>query len=205
MPKRTESSGKYGFRKLAALAAELEIYLVAGIHEAVGDKHYNTAVLIGPDGKLVGKYHKQRLGHEAVRNTAGNQSPVFKTAFGQVGLMICKDRGSAELVKRICDNGANFLICPSGGAFGPRRNDPVVQDRSQKNKTHIVFVHPAEFLVTDPDGKIRQREVLADPLLRGKALIIDKEQTGGELDKKGIFYFNLPLMARIHGGGSVGG
>ena len=170
---------------------------MAGIHEAVGDKHYNTAVLIGPDGQLVGKYHKQHLRHEAVRNTAGNQSPVLKTAFGQVGLIICKDRGSAELVKRICDNGVNFLICPYGGAFGPRRNDPVVQDRSQENKTHIVFVHPAEFLVTDPDGKIRQREVLADPLLRGNALIIEKKQTGGELDKKGIFYFNLSLTAGI--------
>jgi predicted amidohydrolase len=187
--------GKY-FRRLTALADDLNIYLVAAIHEAAGDKRYNTAALIGPDGKLVGKYHKQVLGHEAVRNTAGNQSPVFETAYGRLGMMICSDRGSQELVKRICDNGADFLICPSGGSFGPRRNDPVLQARSRENKIHIVFVHPAEFLVTAPDGSIRQREVLEDPKLRGKALVIAKEKTGGDTDKNGIFYFNLPVPAK---------
>jgi predicted amidohydrolase len=49
---------------LAALAAELKIHLIAGMTEAAGDARYNTCVLIGSDGKLLGKYRKQKLEHE---------------------------------------------------------------------------------------------------------------------------------------------
>ena len=48
--------------------------------EADGEARYNTAVLIGPDGKLVGKYRKQKLGHESARNTAGDDSPGVRDA-----------------------------------------------------------------------------------------------------------------------------
>ena len=58
---------------------ELKIHLVAGMLEADGELRLNTAVWSGPDGKLIGKYRKQKLQHELVRNTAGNQSPVFDT------------------------------------------------------------------------------------------------------------------------------
>jgi predicted amidohydrolase len=59
------------------LCRELEIYLIAGIAELDGDKVYNTAAVIGPNGKLIGRYHKQDLEHEAARMTAGKDSPVM--------------------------------------------------------------------------------------------------------------------------------
>ena len=71
------------FQKLARLASELQVYLIAGMMEADDEDRFNTAAMIGPDGKLIGRYHKQRLGHEAVRNTAGNVSSIFKTDFGK--------------------------------------------------------------------------------------------------------------------------
>ncbi|HKB40426.1 MAG TPA: carbon-nitrogen hydrolase family protein, partial [Gemmataceae bacterium] len=153
------------FRKLAALAAELKVHLVAGMLEADGPDRYNTAVLLGPDGKLVGKYRKQKLGHESIRNTPGKASPVFTTPHGRLGLMICADRTDPDLVCRLCDNGAEFLICPSGGMFGPKSNDPIVQARSRENRVPIVFVHPAEFLITGPDGSVLDRALLGDTLL----------------------------------------
>src|SRR5262245_46370401 len=100
-------SGAY-FQKLAALAKELKIYLIAGLAEADGDERYNTVVLIGPDGRLIGKYRKQVLGHETRFNTAGKESSVYETPFGKVGLMICADRTVAKVVRRFCDNGADF-------------------------------------------------------------------------------------------------
>ena len=178
--------GKH-YRKLAALAAELKIHLVAGMLEADGEHRYNTAVLIGPHGKLIGEYHKQKLGHESVRNTAGDASLVFETPYGRVGLMICADRTEEDIVRRFCENGAEFLICPSGGMFGPKRNDPIVQSRSRENRIYIVFVHPAEFLVTGPDGSIIRRTILGDRLL------IPPEQAGGASDQNRVFYFDLPL------------
>ena len=178
--------GKF-YQRLAALADELDIHLVAGMLEADGEARYNTAVLIGPDGKLLGKYHKQKLGHELVRNTPGGRSLVFPISHGPLGLLICADRTEADIVRRFRVAGAEFLICPSGGMFGPETNDPILQARSRENRLHIVFVHPAEFLVTGPNGAIIARTILGDRLL------VAPEQIGKDPDKKRIFYFDLPL------------
>ena len=36
--------------------------------------------------------------------------------------------------------------------FGSKKKDAIIQARSKENKLPIVFVHTAEFLVTDADG-----------------------------------------------------
>jgi len=177
------------YRKLAALAGELKIHLVAGMMEADGQRRYNTAVLIGPDGNLVGKYRKQKLGHELVRNTPGDSSLVFPTPYGRVGILICADRTEKEIVGRFREAGSDFLICPSGGMFGPKTNDPIVQSRSKENQTYIIFVHPAEFLVTGPNGSIVDRTIL------GKVLLIPPEQVGTETDQNRVFYFDLRVFS----------
>lgn len=174
------------YRKLSALAKELKIHLIAGLTEADGQDRYNTAVLIGPDGTLLGKYRKQMLEHESVRNTPGKVSAVHETAWGRVGIMICADRRFPELVRKFADDRAGFLICPSGGMFGPKSNDPILQARSKENRLPIVFVHPAEFLVTDPDGAIKERTILGDTLL------ISKDEIGGDKDQNRVFYVDLP-------------
>jgi gluconolactonase len=179
-------TGAY-FKRLTVLAAELKIHLVAGMTEADGEARYNTAVLFGPDGKLLGKYRKQKLGHETVRNTAGEHSPVHSTKFGQAAMMICADRTDADLVQRFRTNGADFLLCPSGGMFGPKNNDPIVQARSKETRLPIVFVHPAEFLVTAPDGSIVERTLLGDVLL------VTREEVGGPKDENKVCYVDLPL------------
>ena len=178
------------FRKLSGLARELNIFLIAGMLEADGERRFNTAVLIGPRGELIGKYHKQRLEHEAVRNTAGTESSVIETPFGRLGVMICADRRFPDVVKGFSERGAEFLICPSGGMFGPEKNDHLLQARSKENRKFIVFVHPAEFLVTGPDGTILERTVL------GEKLLITPDQVGTAADSQRVFYFDVPLARR---------
>ncbi len=179
-------AGAY-YARLAKLADELDIQLVAGMLEADGEHRYNTAVLIGPDGALIGRYRKHKLEHELIRNTPGDAYPVFATPHGKVGIMICADRRVPDLVELLCINGADILLCPSGGMFGPNRNDPIVQSRSQENGKHIVFVHPAEFLVTGPLGEIVERTILGD------RLEVEPSQVDSELDSRSVFYFDLPL------------
>jgi predicted amidohydrolase len=182
-------SGRY-FRQLAELTDRLNIYLVAGMLESDGGHRYNTAVFLGPDGKLLGKYRKHKLEHELVRNTPGTETPVFRTPYGRVGIMICADRREPDLVKQLSEGGTSFLICPSGGMFGPKTNDPIVQARSKENNIPILFVHPAEFLVTDSHGDICARTILGD------RLEISTSEVGGENDKNEVFYFDLPLVAK---------
>lgn len=179
------------YRRLAELADRLDIHLIAGMLEADGENRYNTAVLIDADGKLAGKYRKQKLEHELVRNTPGTATPVFQTPFGRVAIMICADRRDPGLVKDLCDKGAELLICPSGGMFGPKSNDPIVQARSKENRVPILFVHPAEFLVTDALGEIRSRTILGDQLE------VSIEEIGQTTDRNEVFFFDLPLPASV--------
>lgn len=178
------------FQRLARLADELDIHLIAGMLEADGEKRYNTAVLLDPDGRLAGKYRKQKLGHELVRNTPGDVSRVFDTPYGKVGVMICADRTESDIVGRFCARGADFLICPSGGMFGPVQNDPILSARSRENDVYITFVHPAEFLVTAPGGRILTAELFGDVLL------IDPADAGTKVDSSAVRYFDLPLAAK---------
>ncbi len=174
------------YRRLAALARELKILLVAGMLEADGEARYNTAVLISPEGSLLGKYRKQYLEHELVRNRPGSSSPVFETPYGRVGVLICADRRLRSIARRMQQGKADFLLCPSGGMFGPKSNDWILQARSRETGLPIVFVHPAEFLVTGPGGSILRQAVLGDVLL------ISPAEAGTAKDEKRVFYFDLP-------------
>jgi predicted amidohydrolase len=186
--------GEY-FQKLAGLARELGIYLAIGVHEACGQTHYNTAALIGPDGQLVGKYHKHKLGHEIDRHVPAPEGafPAFPTRYGTVGMLICADRSRPDIFQGLCANGADFIFCLSGGAFGPEKNDPAMQARSRDIARYIIFVHPAQFLVTAPDGAIRDTQMLGDPARARETTVVREDEIGGERDRNRVCYFDLPL------------
>lgn len=174
------------YQRAAALAGELRIYLVLGLTEAEGGLRFNTAVVIGPDGELVGRYRKQAIGFEEGRNTPGSGHPVFATPYGTLGVLICNDRRQPAIARQLRANGADLLIIPSGGMYG-RRNDRIVADRSRENGVPIVFVHPAEFLVTAPDGSIRARALLGD------RLAVEAGERDGRPDSRRVFYVDLPM------------
>jgi hypothetical protein len=73
--------------------------------------------------------------------------------------------------------------------FGPKSNDPIVQARSRENQIQIVFVHPAQFLVTERDGSNAANTVLGDHLL------IRPDEVGTDKDTHRIFYINLPCRS----------
>lgn len=155
--------GKY-IKKLQQLAAELRIYLAAGLTELSGDKVYNTALLIGTKGDIIGKYRKKFLwGYEKDKYTAGDKFPVFKTEYGNIGMMICADRRKPEAIAELKKKGAEIVYCPAGGGYGPR-NDRIVSQRSKEGKVVIIFVHPVEFLVTGPNGEILEQNLFGNTL-----------------------------------------
>lgn len=175
--------------KLQALAEELDIHLVAGMLERDGRRTYNAAVVIAPDGRLLGKYRKQKLGQELVRIFPGDESPVFDTAHGKLGLMIGADRRYPELARRLVEGGADILICLSGGMYGPLRNDYYLQARSRENQVPVIFVHPIEFLVTGPDGAILDRRLM------GEQLDIAEDAVGTDGDASAVALYDLELRA----------
>jgi len=123
------------------------------------------------------------------RNRPGTESPVFDTPYGRIGVMICADRRLPEIAGRMKEQGADFLLCLSGGMFGPKSNDPILQARSRETHLPIVFVHPAEFLVTGADGSVLEQALL------GNSLLIAPAEVGTVKDKNKVFHFDLPKSA----------
>ncbi|MFH1336813.1 MAG: carbon-nitrogen hydrolase family protein [Candidatus Zixiibacteriota bacterium] len=159
-----EIPGSQFFSRLQLLSKECNIYLIAGLTERDGDKIYNSAVLIGPDGVLLGTHRKNYLWYtETDRYTPGKGFPIFTTEFGRIGMMICSERREPRAIDQLAENGADFVFCLAGGGYG-EENDAIVSQRSSEGHVPIIFVHPVEFLVTGRDGQILTQSVLGDDL-----------------------------------------
>ncbi|HCK70210.1 MAG TPA: carbon-nitrogen hydrolase family protein, partial [Planctomycetaceae bacterium] len=99
------------------LAKKHDLYIVAGLLEREKHLVYNVSVLIGPDGKIVGKYRKITLPRGEIESgiTPGNSYPVFETRFGKVGMMICYDGFFPEVARELSNNGAEVIAWPVWG------------------------------------------------------------------------------------------
>jgi predicted amidohydrolase len=98
---------------LAQSAADFNVHLAFGmvVKERVESIIYDAAVLIGPDGEVLGDYRKVHLkGEEQMAFRAGYRFPVMETAFGQVGLLVGWDLAFPEAARCLTLDGAQ-LIC----------------------------------------------------------------------------------------------
>ncbi len=96
------------------IAAARQLHLVAGINEADGDTLYNSSVLIGPDG-YIGTFRKVHLWNQENRFfTPGNLGfPVFDTAVGRLGTMICYDGWFPESYRECALQQADIVCVPT--------------------------------------------------------------------------------------------
>lgn len=109
-------------------ARQNRVVLVAPIYEkAMRGELYNTAVVIGPDGEIMGKYRKTSIPLVKTSNLIGNEKyyfkpgnlgfPVWQTPFGvNIGVMICYDRHFPEHARLLALNGADLVFVPTATA-----------------------------------------------------------------------------------------
>lgn len=112
------------FKALSAFAKENSVHIIACGIEKSSKKLFDTAYIIAPSGKCVGKHRKIYLwGKEKSRFSKGKKYEVFKLNFGdfsaKVGLQICYEIGFGVGANILALKGAEILIYPS--AFGAAR------------------------------------------------------------------------------------
>lgn len=117
------------------LARQHGVHLVAGITERDGHLIYNTAVLIGSDGQLIGRYRKVTLprGEIEAGLMPGHDYPVFETSIGRIGMMICYDGFFPEVARQLSNNGAEVIAWPVWGC-----NPMLGQARACENHVYVV-------------------------------------------------------------------
>ncbi len=97
-----EESGKYNLN------------IVAGMNECEGDKLYNSAVLISPEG-LAGKYRKIHLfwNEKDIFEKGDLGLPVFDLGYCKTGILICFDWIFPEVWRILALKGADVICHPS--------------------------------------------------------------------------------------------
>src|SRR5450432_1676274 len=98
---------------MAQRAADAGVYIAFGLvtKEKVESILYNSAVLVGPEGELLGVYNKVHLrGEERMAFREGFKIPVIETELGSIGLMIGYDLAFPEVARSLALDGAE-LIC----------------------------------------------------------------------------------------------
>ncbi|NUQ66300.1 MAG: carbon-nitrogen hydrolase family protein [Pirellulales bacterium] len=117
------------------LARKHQLHIVLSLYEREETAVYNTAVLLGPDGRLIGKYRKVCLPHSEIESgvTPGDSYPVFETALGKVAMMICYDGFFPEVARELTNRGAEIIAWPVWGC-----NPLLAQARACENHVYVV-------------------------------------------------------------------
>ncbi|MBN1367611.1 MAG: carbon-nitrogen hydrolase family protein [Dehalococcoidales bacterium] len=127
--------------KVALVCKELGVYCSFGLLEKDGDKCFNVAVLIGPEG-LIGKYRKTHLpflGIDRFMDKGDNQFQVFRTPVGNIGMHICYDVNFPEVCRVMALMGADILVLPTNWPEGRGKvAQYVVVTRAFENKVHFI-------------------------------------------------------------------
>ena len=147
-------------QRFGKLAAKHRLYLVCCNDQALPDGTiYNTAFLLGPDGKLIGHYRKVcPTIHESARSR-GNEFPVFATPeFGGVGMLICYDMVFPETARALALGGADIIFHPTlgGAAIGDADiSRAAFRTRAVENFVYLVVAQRGHgSMIISPKGKI---------------------------------------------------
>jgi len=139
--------------RLAALAAELRVYLVGGsvLESAAGAaKAFNTCTVFDPRGTLLATYRKIHLfdvdipGHVSVRESdtraRGAEPVTVATPLGVLGLSVCYDLRFPELYRRLGAGGAEIVCVPSAFTFptGAHHWEILLRARAIENQVYVV-------------------------------------------------------------------
>ena len=134
---------------LAQRAADYSTHIVFGMvtKEKVESVIYNAAVVIGPDGELLGEYRKLHLpGEERLAFRAGYRLPVFETTFGHVGVLIGWDLAFPEAARSLALDGAELLCVCANWSYPPAQEREIALEE-WRTYVHARALENALFVV----------------------------------------------------------
>ncbi|MEL7674345.1 MAG: carbon-nitrogen hydrolase family protein [Chloroflexota bacterium] len=183
---------------IAQRAADYGVYIAFGMvmKERVESVLYNTAVLVGPDGELVGSYNKVHLhGEERMAFREGFRLPVFDTDIGQIGLMIGWDLAFPEVARALTLDGAEVLCVLANWETSEMDEwRTYVKARAYENALYVVGANRVgedvtlsfggESMIVGPRGKVYASLAGGDGAKPEEAGAED-EKTGDKLEEKG--------------------
>jgi nitrilase len=185
---------------IGAIAAELGIYLAAGVNERARGTIYNTLLYFGPDGALLAKHRKlMPTGGERLVWGQGDGSTlsVIDTPFGRVGGLICWENYMPLARAAMYEQGVDVWLAPTWD-----NSDvwvPSMQHIAKEGRCYVVGVNTC-LRGSDVPADLPGRDDLYggddDWMSRGNTVIVDPRGhvlAGPLTEQEGILYAEIDL------------
>jgi predicted amidohydrolase len=162
--------------QLSELARATGLWLVPGtVYERTVDGIANSALVVSPDGELIGPYRKCFPWQPYECTQPGERLMTFDIpAVGRVGLMVCYDGMFPELPRQLAWWGAELILQPTLTTTSDREAETIVARATAiVNQVALVSVNAASpagtgrSVFVGPEGELRVQagageEVLVD-------------------------------------------
>lgn len=160
---------------LAQKARSNNVYILCGsiIETAAGGKGFNTSVMIGPKGDILGIYKKIHLFDvdipgrvhykESERILPGNEIVTVNVDGWVVGLTICYDLRFPELFCAITGRGAELILVPSAFAAHTGKDHWEILLRARAIENQVFIVAPNRFGTCPNNMATYGRSMVVDP------------------------------------------
>lgn len=130
--------------RLSQTARRLGVHLIYGLLERDGDRVFNSAALVGPNG-LVGVYRKIHLPYLGVDRftTPGDRGfGVHEAGDLRVGMNICYDGAFPESARVMALDGADLIVLPTNWPPGAECTaDCVINARAMENAVYYAAIN----------------------------------------------------------------
>ncbi|MEX0990490.1 MAG: carbon-nitrogen hydrolase family protein [Actinomycetota bacterium] len=151
--------------RLGRLAAGIGRYLVPGsvLERGTSGAIHNTAIVLGPDGRLLTSYRKlfPWRPHERTVPGDGTGRVIDLPGLGRVGLLICYDGWFPEVARGLALDGAEVLLQPTLTTTADREEEIVLaRANAIVNQCYVVNVNAlgsrggGRSVTVDPDGHV---------------------------------------------------
>jgi len=159
--------GRY-VQAMSELAREHDLFIASGFTERVGERAFNSGLLVDRRGELILRYQKQFLATHDQNwfevGVVGN--PVVETELGTIGLLICFDGRIPEIARCSALQGAEVIL-DMANFFTMDQADLWVPARAYENGVWILaatkagversIYYPGGSMIVDPSGTVRAR------------------------------------------------
>jgi N-carbamoylputrescine amidase len=206
-----ELPGGPTFQFAARMAHETGCHVHASLFERVGgedERGYNTAILVAPDGRLVGRTRKLHIPNTAgyhedryfLPGPGGREAfPVVSVGEARLGLPTCWDQWFPELARAYSLEGTDVLVYPTAIGSEPEHPDfdteplweSVIRANAIANGMFMVAVNrfgeepPLHFygssFICDPYGRILAQAPRDEPAVLVADLDLDQRRDWLEL------------------------
>jgi predicted amidohydrolase len=157
--------------QLVALCKRIELWLFAHLVESERGHLYSTVYAIGPDG-IAGKYRATHL-WDAERDwaTPGDDIPIIRTPFGNVGIMVGYEGLIPEVARVLTLRGADLIAWPTTWRSEADYRF-IAHERAMENRVIIIGANRQDSAVEGPSILIQPagypQNTLASELPHGR-------------------------------------